>query len=121
VKPERCPPPPPEPRPSLRASTPRDGLLGPRAAWCLQAPSRELAAEGARHQAAALAMCHAAWVTLLWPSLSRYLSWSSPLAKKVEEGKATLEELEAYALKTPEPRTASGKQEYLEQLINRYI
>ena len=54
-------------------------------------------------------------------SLWRYLSWTSPLAKKVEEGKATLEEIEAYALKTPEPVTASGKQEYLEQLINRYI
>ncbi|CAE7876904.1 xylA [Symbiodinium microadriaticum] len=50
---------------------------------------------------------------------TRYLSWTSPLAKKVEEGKATLEEIEAYALKTPEPVTASGKQEYLEQLINR--
>ncbi|CAE7596542.1 xylA [Symbiodinium natans] len=53
---------------------------------------------------------------------TRYSSWSTnPLAKKVEEGKATLEEIEAYALKAPEPATGSGKQEYLEQLINRYI
>ncbi|CAE7521877.1 xylA [Symbiodinium sp. CCMP2592] len=38
---------------------------------------------------------------------TRYLSWQSPLGKKVEEGKASLEEIEAYALKTPEPATAS--------------
>jgi len=54
---------------------------------------------------------------------SRYASWgsSNALAKKVEDGKATLEEIEAYALKTGEPAMRSGKQEYLEQLLNRYI
>merc|ERR1712190_505480 len=53
---------------------------------------------------------------------TRYLSWSeNPLAKKVTEGKASLEEVEAYALKAAEPAQVSGKQEFLEQLINRYI
>lgn len=42
----------------------------------------------------------------------RYSSWSATeLAKKVEDGKATLEEIEAYALKTSEPKTSSGKQD----------
>lgn len=53
---------------------------------------------------------------------ARYATWeSSPLAKKVEDGKASLEEIEAYALKTGEPAFKSSKQEYLEQLLNRYI
>ena len=33
------------------------------------------------------------------------------MAKKVEDGKAFLEEIEAYALKTSEPKTSSGKQD----------
>merc|ERR1712087_474494 len=53
---------------------------------------------------------------------TRYLSWKeTPLAKKVADGKATLEECEAYALKCTEPKQISGKQEYLEQLVNKYI
>jgi len=53
---------------------------------------------------------------------SRYLSWKEEdLAGKVERGEATLEEVEAFALKRPEPKQKSGKQEYLEQLLNKYI
>lgn len=53
---------------------------------------------------------------------SRYLSWKDEaLAKKVEEGKAGLEEVEAFALKNGEPMQISGKQEHLEQLLNQYI
>jgi len=53
---------------------------------------------------------------------TRYLSWDeNPLAKKVASGSATLEEVEAYAKKTKEPAMRSGKQEYLEQLLNRYV
>jgi len=53
---------------------------------------------------------------------TRYLSWcENALAKKVLDGNATLDEVEAYALQAPEPAQVSGKQEYLEQLINRYI
>jgi len=54
----------------------------------------------------------------------RYLSWDeNPLAKKVRAGEATLEEVEAYAKKTPDPWTkpVSSKQEHLEQLVNRYV
>lgn len=44
--------------------------------------------------------------------LCRYSSWTaSALAKKVEEGKANLEEIEAYALGASEPKTSSGKQD----------
>lgn len=53
---------------------------------------------------------------------SRYMSWGvNPIAQKVEKGATTLEECEQYALKNGEPKTVSGKQEYLEQLLNRYI
>jgi len=53
---------------------------------------------------------------------TRYLTWSeNPLAQKAADGKATLEEIEAYALQCAEPPQVSGKQEQLEQLINRYI
>jgi xylose isomerase len=54
----------------------------------------------------------------------RYLTWDeNPLAAKVKAGEASLEEIEAYAKKTACPWTKpqSSKQEYLEQLINRYI
>merc|ERR1711881_599308 len=53
---------------------------------------------------------------------SRYISWKEEdLAGKVERGEATLEDVEAFALKRPEPKQKSGKQEYLEQLLNKYI
>jgi xylose isomerase len=53
---------------------------------------------------------------------ARYLTWSSnELAKKVESGNGSLEEIEEYALKCEEPGMKSGKQEYLEQILNRYI
>merc|ERR1712217_213106 len=52
----------------------------------------------------------------------RYSSWETqPLAKKVAEGKATLAEVEEYAKKTKEPAPKSGKQEFFEQLVNKYI
>merc|ERR1712061_31910 len=53
---------------------------------------------------------------------ARYSSWEEvPLAKKVAGGQASLEEVEAYAKAAKEPSMKSGKQEYLEQLLNRYI
>merc|ERR1719411_65858 len=52
----------------------------------------------------------------------RYSTWETEaLAKKVETGTATLEECAAFAKKAGEPPIPSGKQEYLEQLLNRYI
>jgi len=52
---------------------------------------------------------------------NRYQSWQEPLAGKVTAGAATLEDLEAYAKMKGEPKQRSGKQEYLEQLLNKYI
>jgi xylose isomerase len=51
----------------------------------------------------------------------RYASFDSGEGKAFEEGKLTLEQLSAYAAANGEPAIVSGKQEYLENLINRYI
>jgi xylose isomerase len=52
----------------------------------------------------------------------RYASWDSSIGKKIEEGKVGFKELEAYMLKKGdiEPN-ASGRQEFLENLINEFI
>jgi len=52
---------------------------------------------------------------------NRYKSWDSALGKKVEAGSATLEEVAQHAFKCGEPKQISGKQEYLEQLLNTYF
>jgi len=51
----------------------------------------------------------------------RYASFDSGKGKEFEEGKLSLEDLRAYAIEHGEPATLSGKQEYLENIINRYI
>ena len=51
----------------------------------------------------------------------RYASFASGTGKAFEEGKVTLENLRDYALEQGEPAVISGKQEYLENLINRFI
>ena len=51
----------------------------------------------------------------------RYASFDSGRGKEFEEGKLSLEDLRAYAIETGEPEVRSGRQEYLENLINRYI
>ncbi|MCH8512334.1 MAG: xylose isomerase [Kiritimatiellae bacterium] len=51
----------------------------------------------------------------------RYASWNGDLGKKVESGKASLAELEAYAIKKGEPTVQSGRQEMLEALVNQFI
>ncbi len=51
----------------------------------------------------------------------RYASFNSGEGKAFEEGKLSLEDLRAYAIKNGEPATISGKQEYLENIINRFI
>jgi xylose isomerase len=52
---------------------------------------------------------------------NRYASWDSGIGKKVESGKVTLAQLDAYAQGIQAPRLASGRQEMLENLINEYI
>ena len=51
----------------------------------------------------------------------RYASYDSGKGKEFEEGKLSLEDLREYAIQNGEPAVISGKQEYIENLINRYI
>lgn len=51
----------------------------------------------------------------------RYASYDSGKGKEFEEGKLSLEDLRAYAIENGEPAMRSGKQEYLENIINRFI
>jgi xylose isomerase len=51
----------------------------------------------------------------------RYASFDTGKGKEFEEGKLSLEDLRNYAIAHGEPAMLSGKQEYLENLINRYI
>jgi len=51
----------------------------------------------------------------------RYASFDSGKGKDFEAGKLSLEDLRAYAIEKGEPASISGRQEYLENLINRYI
>ncbi len=51
----------------------------------------------------------------------RYASYNDGNGKAFEEGKLSLEDLRNIAVASGEPAVVSGKQEYLENLINRYI
>jgi xylose isomerase len=51
----------------------------------------------------------------------RYASFDSGKGKAFEEGKLGLADLRAFAIENGEPVLKSGKQEFLENLINQYI
>lgn len=51
----------------------------------------------------------------------RYSSWSGDLAQKVRDGKVSLSELEKFTLDAGEPTLKSGRQEYLENIVNSFI
>jgi len=51
----------------------------------------------------------------------RYSSFDNGKGKEFEEGKLKLEDLRDLAIANGEPKQASGKQEWLESLINQYI
>jgi xylose isomerase len=52
----------------------------------------------------------------------RYASWDSGIGAKIESGKTSLKELETYILKKGEAAAnTSGRQEFLENLINEFI
>jgi xylose isomerase len=51
----------------------------------------------------------------------RYKGWNGELGEKIESKQVGFEELEAYILEHGEPELQSGKQEYLENLLNGYI
>ncbi|MEN2283493.1 xylose isomerase [Algoriphagus sp. SE2] len=52
---------------------------------------------------------------------NRYASYDSGKGKAFEEGSLTLEDLRNYAADNGEPAKTSGKQEYFENLLNRFI
>lgn len=51
----------------------------------------------------------------------RYASFDTGKGLEFEQGKLSLEDLMSLAVEKGEPETRSGKQEYIENLINRYI
>jgi xylose isomerase len=51
----------------------------------------------------------------------RYASFDSGQGKAFEDGKLSLEDLKKFAVENGEPKVISGRQEYLENIINRYI
>jgi xylose isomerase len=52
---------------------------------------------------------------------NRYASFDAGEGKLFEEGKLTLEDLRSYAMQHGEPKMTSGRQEWLENIINQYI
>ena len=53
--------------------------------------------------------------------LNRYASFDTGVGRKYELGELTLEELRTYAVENGEPKTTSGKQEYFENIVNKFI
>jgi xylose isomerase len=51
----------------------------------------------------------------------RYESFDNGHGKAFEEGKLSLDDLREYAIENGEPAVKSGRQEYLENIINRFI
>ena len=51
----------------------------------------------------------------------RYSSFDTGKGKEFEHGKLSLEDLRKYAVDNGEPKVKSGRQEWLENIINRYI
>jgi xylose isomerase len=51
----------------------------------------------------------------------RYASFDNGAGKDYEAGKLSLEDLRNFAIQNGEPATLSGRQEYMENIINRYI
>ena len=56
------------------------------------------------------------------PLEERYAGWKSAEGKAMLSGKRTLEEIaERVVKKKIEPEPRSGRQEYLENVVNRYV
>lgn len=51
----------------------------------------------------------------------RYMSFSHGIGQKVEDGSASLEELEDFVKQNGEPKVTSGKQEKYETVFNHYL
>ncbi len=51
----------------------------------------------------------------------RYQSWNKEIGQKILAGQSSFEQLEAWILENGEPTLTSGRQEYLENIVNHYI
>ena len=51
----------------------------------------------------------------------RYAGWDSGMGADILAGKLTLEQIAAQAADAPAPKPKSGRQEYLENLVNRFV
>ena len=51
----------------------------------------------------------------------RYSTFDHGIGARIESGETTFEELEAYTLENGEPLLASGRQEFLENLVNEFL
>jgi xylose isomerase len=52
---------------------------------------------------------------------ARYAGWDGELGKRILEGRISLADLSEHATSRAEPRPRSGRQELLENLLNRYL
>ncbi|MBM3875652.1 MAG: xylose isomerase [Verrucomicrobia bacterium] len=52
---------------------------------------------------------------------NRYRTWDSGIGREIEKGRANFKSLEKYTLARGEPANESGRQEFLENLINEFI
>ncbi len=52
---------------------------------------------------------------------ARYDGWNSPLGKQIDDGTATIHDLEQHALATNVNHAPGGRQERIENLINEYL
>jgi xylose isomerase len=52
---------------------------------------------------------------------NRYASFDSGSGKDFEAGKLTLEDMRTFAISNGEPKQISGRQEWLENIINQYF
>ncbi len=55
------------------------------------------------------------------PLSERYAGYRHGMGRKIMTGQATLAQLESWASKQGEPEHRSGRQELLENVVNRYI
>ncbi len=51
----------------------------------------------------------------------RYAGWDRGIGKQIERGEVGFEELAAHTMKKGEPKTVSGRQEMLENMLNDYL
>jgi xylose isomerase len=51
----------------------------------------------------------------------RYQGWDTDLGRKILSGELSMQDCASYARSNPEPTRVSGRQEYLENMVNEFI